>query len=505
MTEAECNELVRKTGAQVGIGNAITAAFCKDVYRESEGDPYVVKVLVGEAADGKSVRRIERIVAGKDDLLDALFERTYKRLSPAAKRVFLILSNWRSLVAQIALDAALLRPTQLERIDVPATIDELRRVSFVDEHVSPADGTTFVSVPLVAGVFGRRKLSVSHEQSAIEDDTRFLRRFGAMQPADLNRGIEPRIQRFFASFSEDLSQNKIVLADEMPVLELIARGYSPAWLMIADLWRESSNPDAPSQVTEALTRYLEATGPGPHQRVAWERIGIVQRQRGDWAGFVNAQVQIAELPGSDLSLISSVVNTFNSVSHHLGPEERKLFAQRLARIMEPKITEGDATDCSRLAWLFLRCDNEDRAIEIVECGLKLDPFNEYCQNLKQKIWGRRAGHARDTGDWIGVVEASIRLAELPSSRFAELSEAANLFNQYSRDWAIGQDDRHRMALKISRLMEPRVQEGDATDCSRLAWILMYMGEDNRARTMVNLGLQKSPDNEHCLRLRARLD
>jgi integrase len=76
MTEAECNELVRKTGAQVGIGNAITAAFCKDVYRESEGHPYVVKVLVGEAADGKSVRRIERIVAGKDDLLDALFERT---------------------------------------------------------------------------------------------------------------------------------------------------------------------------------------------------------------------------------------------------------------------------------------------------------------------------------------------------------------------------------------------------------------------------------------------
>jgi hypothetical protein len=65
--------------------------------------------------------------------------------------------------------------------------------------------------------------------------------------------------------------------------------------------------------------------------------------------------------------------------------------------MEPKITEGDATECSRLAWLFLRCDKEKRAIEIVECGLKLDPFNEYCQNLKEKIWSRRAALARDTG------------------------------------------------------------------------------------------------------------
>jgi hypothetical protein len=96
MTESQCNELVFRTAEAVGITSAITSGFCKDVYRESEGHPYVVKVLVGEAVDGKKVRRIERIVAGKDDLLDALFERTYKRLSPAAKRVFLTLSNWRS-------------------------------------------------------------------------------------------------------------------------------------------------------------------------------------------------------------------------------------------------------------------------------------------------------------------------------------------------------------------------------------------------------------------------
>jgi hypothetical protein len=113
--------------------------------------------------------------------------------------------------------------------------------------------------------------------------------------------------------------------------------------------------------------------------------------------------------------------------------------------------------------------------------------------------------ARDAANWIELVGASIRLAELPASRFAELSEAANIFNQYSRDWEIGTDERHRMALRISRLMEARVQEGDATDCSRLAWLLMYMGEDHRARTIVELGLQKSPNNEHCLRLRARLN
>jgi hypothetical protein len=72
-------------------------------------------------------------------------------------------------------------------------------------------------------------------------------------------------------------------------------------------------------------------------------------------------------------MISAAVNTLNSVNHNLDNESRKRFAHRLATAMEPKIADGDATDCSRLAWLLIRCEREDRAIEIVECGLRLDP------------------------------------------------------------------------------------------------------------------------------------
>jgi len=266
MTERQCNELVLKTAEAIGIKDSITAEFCRDVYRESEGHPYVVKVLVGEAADDKKVHRIERIVAGKDDLLDALFERTYKRLSPAAKRVFLTLSNWRSLIAQAALDAALLRPRQAERIDTVAAVEELRRVSFLDEHTSPLDGSVFLNIPLVAGVFGKKKLSTSPEQSDIEEDTRFLHKFGAMQLPDLKWGVEPRMQRFFAALSDDLARKKLKLPDELPILELLARHYPPAWLMIADLWRESADAGAAEQAIEALTRYLEASEPNVHQK-----------------------------------------------------------------------------------------------------------------------------------------------------------------------------------------------------------------------------------------------
>jgi hypothetical protein len=470
MTEDQCNELVRKTGEAIGIGDSVTPEFCRDVYRESEGHPYVIKVLVGEAADGKKIRRIERIVAGKDDLLDALFERTFKRLSPAAKRVFLTLSNWRSLVPQTALDAALLRPRQAERIDTVAAVDELRRVSFLDEYTSPLDSSAFLSVPLVAAIFGKRKLSTSPDQSAIEEDTRFLHRFGAMQPPDLKRGLEPRIQRFFASLSEDLAQKKIQLAVEMPVLELIARHHAAAWLMIADLWRESTDAKATVQTLDALTRFLEAGAPGPHQRIAWERIAIIHRHQSNWSDFVNAQVQIAELPGVDLATISATVNTFNSVSHNLDAEVRRGFAERLAKAMEPMIVEGDATDCSRLAWLLLRCDQEERALEIVDCGLRLDTDNEHCQNLKLRIWRRRAEAARQANDKLAFVLASIYIGEVPTSEFQELSEAANTFNQVGREFEPDQDRRHILAFRLAKAMEARIESANATDCSRLAWL-----------------------------------
>jgi hypothetical protein len=306
MTESQCNLLVDKTAGIVGIQQAVTSEFRKDVYRESEGHPYVVKVLVGEAADGKNIKKIERIVAGKDALLDALFERTYKRLSPAAKRVFMTLSNWRSLVPQPAIEAAFLRPHLADRIDVLATTEELRRVSFLDEHRSP-DSQVFFSVPLVAGVFGKRKLAVSPDQSLVEEDLRFLRRFGAMLPTDVRHGLEPRIDRFFSSVSEDMSTGRADLRSEVPVLELIARHYPPAWMKIADLWRETQASDAPTQIIEALSRYIQTTPAGIDQKIAWERIAIVHREQGNWRGFVNGHVQIAELPGADLGTISASV------------------------------------------------------------------------------------------------------------------------------------------------------------------------------------------------------
>ena len=82
------------------------------------------------------------VIASKDEILDALFERTFSNLSPIAARIFLTLSSWRSLVPQPALEAVLLRHAD-DNCDPEAGIEELLRMSLI-ERTKADDGTDFL-------------------------------------------------------------------------------------------------------------------------------------------------------------------------------------------------------------------------------------------------------------------------------------------------------------------------------------------------------------------------
>ena len=53
----------------------------------------------------------------------------------------------------------------------------------------------------------------------------------------------------------------------------------------------------------------------------------------------------------------------------LDPDEKRIPYKELARPMEQRANEADATDLSRLAWLYLRTREVERALETAEKGL----------------------------------------------------------------------------------------------------------------------------------------
>ena len=189
--------------------------------RETDGHPYVIKILLGQVAKERRAVTPRRVVAGSHDLLRALFERTYEALSPGGQRVFLLLCSWRVFVPEVAVEAVSLRPGT-QRFDVTGALEELRCFSLVDQIFSNKEEDAFVGVPLAAAMYGQSKLEVSPFKVAVEEDRKILMEFGAGRQDDVVQGVLPRIENLVRAVAIRASSNPTTLEERLPVLEYLA-------------------------------------------------------------------------------------------------------------------------------------------------------------------------------------------------------------------------------------------------------------------------------------------
>jgi hypothetical protein len=381
MTRDEFEELARRTSVTLGIQKLTTKKYLDDLYDESDGHPYVVKMLLGEVARTGRVGAVERVLAGRDEVLDALFERTFQALTPVSQRVFLTLCNWRSAVSRLGVEAALLRPAN-DRMDVAGALDELERSSMVESIRSPSDGEEFLRVPLAAAVFGRRKLAVSALRSAVEADTELLRLFGAAKSSDVERGLEPRIRQMTQAILARLGDES-AFEEGMGVLSYVARSYPPAWLAIADVHLATKDLNA---AEDAIEQYLERM---PRDTAGWRKLADVRRAQGDMLGELHARVELAEAPEAEYIEASHVANLLNGWARYgsltLDGDEKRVLATRIRGLLEAGVASASATDLSRLAWVCIHLSDREAAKTYTRMGLERDSENEYCQALAKRL------------------------------------------------------------------------------------------------------------------------
>ena len=141
--------------------------------------------------------------------------------------MFLLLSSWRVSVREVAVEAVLLR-SDTARIDVAGALEELDRYSLV-ERVYDNDHQGFVSVPLAAAEYGKRKLKVSEFKVEIEHDVKLLREFGVGRRGshnDAKYGVFPRIENLVKSIATRVSDENGDLTENYPCLN----SWLPAYL-----------------------------------------------------------------------------------------------------------------------------------------------------------------------------------------------------------------------------------------------------------------------------------
>ena len=388
----EAFDLIDEESRRLGITRLINSDYRANLARESDGHPYVIKILLGEVAKNQKATKPTRIMAGQSDILTALFERTFSALTPAAQRIFLLLANWRSVIPELAVEAVILRSVR-ERIDVSAALAELVRMSFAEEVESTEDGQVFISVPLAAMLFGQKKLFASPLKAVVDADTELLQAFGAGGREDVRRGALPRVKKLMTHVSKRVAVGEESLDDVRGILEYCAERVPAAWLDLARLYEEVQPGRSLESAKEALRRYLETNPDGKEAAIAWRRLAELCRRDADYSGEIHALVEICQMKNAELALVSSAANRINGVYAEIkskglmvyDSDERTSLLTRAAKRLASFSAELEATDCSRLAWLYVQMGNADQASSYVRQGLDLDPANEYCLGLAERL------------------------------------------------------------------------------------------------------------------------
>ena len=394
MTGEQSFELIENVAKRYGLLKTLTDEHRRAIVEESGGHPYIIKMLLGQMEPNQSAKSIKRVLATSEDYLLALFERTYSELSAAGQRLFLTISNWNSTIPVVGLQAVMMRSTS-DRIDVIEAVEELERRSLVEIEKSDKDGELFVSTPIAAQVFGKSKLAVSSLRSAVMADMELLHKFGAAANTDLGKGLRPRVRRFIKEISEDVSKGRRDLSAFLPLLEFLARRDLSAYLDIAQLVKESDISNKLDRAKRYIKTYISqlvADESGKYSTMellaGWRQLVNLCSDSRDLMGELNAMAGLARVEGIEFYELSNIAASFSrllSKNPDIDRDEKQILVRELGAAMERRLSEANATDFSRMAWLKLYCRDEKGAKRLVGQGLAIEPGNEHLVRLSKRL------------------------------------------------------------------------------------------------------------------------
>ena len=382
MEEAQARQLIRDTCRRLGVYPTLEDSTVQNIIDDSEGHPYVIKILVGTYVDGRSTGRPTTVIAKKEDVLSALFERTYSNLTPLGVRLFLMLSAWRSLLPQIVIEA-MLHWRATKQAAPEDAVDELSRMSLI-EVLRAEDGSDFLRVPLAAAMFGRGKLEVNEQHELIMADVKLLRRMGHTTESSFRRGVGASIRSLFRVIKEELEAGALTLESVREMLEFVARDHPPAWREMAEHEKEFGTSEGE---VRCLRLFLEHNSGHESAKEVWGRLVDVCRESNDAIGSCNAFLHATQNDVPRLEEISKMANYVNSSNaiREMDPNQRAALLRPLAGMFGQHVSVASADDLSRLAWLSLHVGDKENARKHALLGIERQPDNVHCRRLIARL------------------------------------------------------------------------------------------------------------------------
>ncbi|PKN79208.1 MAG: hypothetical protein CVU48_05965 [Candidatus Cloacimonetes bacterium HGW-Cloacimonetes-1] len=385
MNKDEAWQLMDAISLSMPVSNKPLKSIYDEIYSNSNGHPYVIKMLLGECYLANT-KEPKKILESKDEMLMALFERTFDNLSPLAKRIYMLLSNWYSIVPVITIEAIYLSTSDTP-IDVRSTVDELLHSSFVEEVVSEEDNQAYINVPYVSSIFGKKKLKVSPMKSSVELDSEYLRLFGPVNKTDVSKGIFHKIEKFVNKLA------KLIVTEEdfykhLPVLEILARRVPSIWVLISRLNKEIFE-NYYEKSKEHFLKYLENPDGIFPIKMIWEDLIQMSFSCKQYKDEIHFLVEVSSLDDADLESISENARRMSNIikqmkidGQAIDYDEKKYQIKKLITLLLNFHDEFNADDCSRISWLYSLIGDSVQSEFYADKGLAIDKDHVYCNKVK---------------------------------------------------------------------------------------------------------------------------
>jgi hypothetical protein len=381
MEFSEAKQLMVDAARTLNIEPLLTEDVQHRIYDYSEGHAYVMRLLVGEMAKERRYVPPHSIVPRKDDVVQALFERSFSQLSETGRRIFLAVANWQSAVWE----ATLLVVFSQRGLDVESGIEECVRLSLLMPERDVANHA-FYTAPQLARVFARRKLDGDPDRLLVMEDLEILKRFGPVCSRNASpKAFRPHADSFIAWCDRECDgapSERIQNLDQM--LEALATIMPELWLDLAR-FREKHQL-ASTSIADALRRAVEEQ---PFRKDAWLARADFARRTGDRDLHVACLVSAVDAGPLDVSLVREVAYQLcQYVDEHkttIPRARRGVYLSSVRQHMERLVESLDATALSRLAWLFLLEGDEKKGWEYASLGNKREPSNSYCLRILERL------------------------------------------------------------------------------------------------------------------------
>jgi len=371
MEHDEAEQLLLMEARRLGCEPAMTGDAVRRIWEHTGGIPYAMKLAVGQLGRGVALQQVVDAALADEQILDALFMRSYRSLSPGGRRLFLVAGNLKGDVPVLPVRAVLAQSGF--RFD--EALDECERASLLEQV--GVESSAVIRMPEVARKFARGQLPGVPDTLQIEKELETVRQArlgsGAGDVQQWARKLAQQIVR------ETVPENREELSK---VLEALT-GYDRAlWRYVADVRERLGLPA--ELVREA---YEMAAQHEPNDSDVWQAWSEFEKKQRQERRSIELLIRAAESDPKNIGLNSHAAWR---IAHFLKLErvpvaDRPIWTSAVQQNLEEQWDALEPDPLARLGWLYYVNNDVARAKECALRGLSMDSNHRHCLNILNRV------------------------------------------------------------------------------------------------------------------------